>query len=227
MRLDKYISETTSLTRSQAKKALGRGDIAVDGEVVTKGTVKIDGQQVTYQGAVLALRGPAYLLLYKPAGYICSTVDESAPSVLRLLPPEYARLHCAGRLDLDTTGLVLLTDDGQWSHKIASPKKQCGKTYLVTLDRPLSPELVTRFDEGVLLNGEDKPTRPAQLTIIDTHSARLTIHEGKYHQVKRMFAAVGNHVVALHRERVGNIVLEDALEPGQWRELTAEEVASV
>ena len=227
MRLDKYISETTSLTRSQAKKALSRGDITVDGEIVTKGTLKIDGQQVAYQGAPLALRGPAYLMLHKPTGYICSTVDESAPSVLRLLPPEYAGLHCAGRLDLDTTGLVLLTDDGQWSHKIASPKKQCGKTYRVTLDRPLSADLVARFEEGLMLNGEDKPTRPAQLAIIDSHSARLTIHEGKYHQVKRMFAAVGNHVVALHRESVGSIVLDAALEAGQWRALTAEEVSSV
>ena len=136
-------------------------------------------------------------------------------------------MHIAGRLDIDTTGLVLITTDGQWSHKITSPKKDCGKCYLVTLTDELDASLVETFAQGVELRNEDGLTKPAVLEIIDSHHARLTITEGKYHQVKRMFAAVGNKVVGLHRESVGKIVLDDDLAPGEWRYLTDEEVASV
>jgi 16S rRNA pseudouridine516 synthase len=163
-------------------------------------------------------------MLNKPADFICSTTDESHPSVLRLLDIEKPQnLHIAGRLDVDTTGLVLITDDGQWSHAITSPKKECGKRYRAELADPIDESAVKQFAEGIQLRNETVLTRPAKLEIISPHEVVVTLHEGKYHQVKRMFAALGNKVVELHREAVGHIELDDELEPGEWRYLTDEE----
>ena len=136
-------------------------------------------------------------------------------------------LLIAGRLDMDTTGLLLITDDGKWSHSITSPKKECGKRYRVTLAEPLVDNAVEVFAEGIMLKGEREPTLPAKLEILSPLEVLLTIHEGKYHQVKRMFAALNNRVVELHREQVGNIVLDETLELGEWRYLTEEEVGAV
>lgn len=229
MRLDKYICESTSLTRSLAKKALHRGEVCCDGEVIKDSGFKVrDGMTVTLDGNEIGLLGQRYIMLHKPDGIICSTQDEEYQCVLSLLDIEKPDiLHIAGRLDVDTTGLVLITDDGQWSHQITSPKKTCGKRYRVTVADPLSADLVAQFAEGVQLNGEDGLTRPAELDILSAHEALLTIVEGKYHQVKRMFAAVGNKVTALHRESVGAIELDADLEAGEWRYLTDAEVASV
>ncbi|GAA3542789.1 16S rRNA pseudouridine(516) synthase RsuA [Zobellella aerophila] len=228
MRLDRFLSETTDLTRSFAKKALHKGLVEVDGVVVKKGDLQIDQQAVRYQGRLLSLSSPRYLMLHKPAGYISATQDEDHPCVLRLLPEGLQRgLQCAGRLDLDTTGLLLLTDDGQWSHRIRSPKKACGKIYRVDLAEPLADDVAGHFAEGLMLHGEEKATLPAQLEVITPTRVLLTIQEGKYHQVKRMFAAVGNKVVGLHRLQVGPIRLDDCLEPGQWRHLTEEEIGSI
>ncbi len=228
MRLDRFLAETTSLTRSTAKKALHQGLVTVNGEVVRKGDLQITDQEVRYQGQPLSLREPLYLMLNKPEGYISVTEGDIHPSVLNLVPSEWREsLHPAGRLDLDTTGLLLLTDDGQWSHRVTSPRKELGKIYRVWLAEDLDEAVIGQFAEGILLKGEAKPTRPATLEIVSPRDVRLQIHEGKYHQVKRMFAAVGNRVVKLHREQVGAIVLDPALEPGQWRHLTPEEVRSV
>jgi 16S rRNA pseudouridine516 synthase len=133
----------------------------------------------------------------------------------------------AGRLDIDTTGLVLLTDDGDWSHRITSPRHRCSKTYRAVLAEPLDESAVTRFAEGLLLRNEGKKTLPAELELLSPTEARLTLSEGRYHQVKRMFAALGNRVVALHRERIGAVALDAGLQPGQWRELTAQEIAAL
>jgi pseudouridine synthase len=130
-------------------------------------------------------------------------------------------------LDIDTTGLVLMTDDGQWSHRITSPRHHCEKTYRVMLESPVSDSTAQQFADGVQLHNEKDLTRPAVLEVITPTEVRLTISEGRYHQVKRMFAAVGNRVVGLHRERIGAIALDDDLEPGEYRPLTAEEIASV
>ncbi|WP_139215065.1 16S rRNA pseudouridine(516) synthase RsuA [Oceanisphaera psychrotolerans] len=228
MRLDRFLCESTGLTRSVAKKALHRGDVTVDGLVVKKSDQQINGQEVRLEGRLLVAPGPRYLLLHKPAGYISSTQDEDHPCVLQLLPPELRRgLQCAGRLDVDTTGLLLLTDDGQWSHRLRSPKKACNKVYQVDLSDPLASDVTQRFAEGVELHGEDKATLPATLEVLTPTRVLLTIQEGKYHQVKRMFAAVGNHVMGLHRLQIGDIVLDDSLAPGEWRHLTAEEIASI
>ncbi|WP_198783611.1 16S rRNA pseudouridine(516) synthase RsuA [Shewanella putrefaciens] len=229
VRLDKFICESTSLTRTLAKKALHRGDVSCDGVIVKDSGFKVtDGMQICLEGEPITLVGERYLMLNKPVDTICSTIDEAYPSVLSLL--ELAKpetLHIAGRLDADTTGLVLITSDGQWSHRITSPKKDCGKRYLVQLAEPVDAGLIEVFAAGVELRNEEGLTKPAVLEIIEPQCVRLTITEGKYHQVKRMFAAVGNHVVGLHRESIGQIELDPDLALGEWRYLTAEEIASI
>ncbi|KFZ37353.1 16S rRNA pseudouridylate synthase [Shewanella mangrovi] len=229
MRLDKFICEATGLTRNLAKRALKQGDIAVDGILVKDAGFKLHPEmQVTLEGELLSLVGMRYIMLHKPLETLCSNVDEVYPSVLNLLDePHIERLHFAGRLDADTTGLLLITDDGQWSHKVTSPKRECGKRYRVWLADPLCDEAEQLFTEGVALNGEKELTRPATLERVSATEVVLTITEGKYHQVKRMFAALGNKVTDLHREAIGEIELDEALAPGEWRYLTDAEIASV
>ena len=229
MRLDKFICRCTELTRTEAKKLLKRGEVRVAGEVIKdpasqvypESIVTIDGQQLSFATA-------RYIMLHKPADFICSNVDELYPSLLHLLDVDRAfDLHIAGRLDADTTGLVLITDDGQWSHKITSPKKDCPKRYRVQLSKPIPEDAIERFEHGVQLQNEPKLTKPAMLEVIGEKEALLTISEGKYHQVKRMFAAIGNRVIGLHREQIGKIELDHELELGQWRYLTEEEVNTI
>ncbi|MCL1141339.1 16S rRNA pseudouridine(516) synthase RsuA [Shewanella gaetbuli] len=229
MRLDKFICESTELTRSMAKKALHRSEVTCDGVVIKDPGFKVSEKTEVYlDGQLISVIGHRYIMMHKPVDTICSTIDEVYPSVLSLMDIEKPdTLHIAGRLDADTTGLVLITSDGQWSHKITSPKKDCGKTYLVELADPISAELISVFANGIELRNEDGLTKPAILNIIDSHNAQLTISEGKYHQVKRMFAAVGNKVVNLHRQAVGEIQLDSELMPGEWRHLTQEEIDSI
>ncbi|UJF21613.1 16S rRNA pseudouridine(516) synthase RsuA [Shewanella sp. OMA3-2] len=229
MRLDKFICESTELTRTMAKKALHRSDVTCDGIVIKDSGFQVtENTVVCLDGQVISVVGERYIMLNKPVDTICSTIDEVYPSVLSLMDIEKIdTLHIAGRLDADTTGLVLITSDGQWSHKITSPKKDCGKRYLVELADPISEDLVAVFASGIELRNEDGLTKPAILELLSPQQVRLTISEGKYHQVKRMFAAVGNKVVNLHRECVGQIELDPELVPGDWRYLTQEEVDSI
>lgn len=229
MRLDKYLAHATGLTRSRAHGMIRSGQVKVNGAVV-----KIIGHklkpddQVVWREQSVELRGKRYIMLNKPEGVVCATSDAVHKTVLDLLDLANKKdLHVAGRLDLDTTGLVLLTDDGDWSHRITSPKHGCSKTYRATLAEALEPSVVERFAAGIELRGEAKMTRPAKLELLSPTEGRLTLDEGKYHQVKRMFAAVGNRVVALHRERIGSVALDEALLPGQWRELSSEEVETL
>jgi len=230
MRLDKFICKSTELTRNEAKKLLKSGEVRVNGDVAKNAAMQVhENNTITIDGQVLTARTSRYFMLHKVVDSICSNVDEVYPSVLNFLEVDKAfDLHIAGRLDADTTGLVLITDDGRWSHNVISPKKECQKTYRVWL-RDIIPDekvkgLVAKFEQGLQLQGEDSLTRPAILSLVTNNEALLTITEGKYHQVKRMFAAVGNKVVGLHREQIGAIELGD-LAPGQWRSLTEEEVA--
>ncbi|MBU9832741.1 16S rRNA pseudouridine(516) synthase RsuA [Rahnella sp. FC061912-K] len=230
MRLDKFLSQQLGVSRALVLRELRNKRVTVNGEIVKTGAMKISPEQrVEFDGNVLdQITGPRYFMLNKPQGYVCSTDDPDHPTVLYFLEEPVAyKLHAAGRLDIDTTGLVLMTDDGQWSHRITSPRHQCEKTYLVTLENPLADDTAAQFEAGVQLHNEDSLTKPAQLEQVDERVVRLTISEGRYHQVKRMFAAVGNHVVALHRERIGGIVMDEDLEPGQYRPLTEQEIASV
>ena len=228
MRLDKFLGTTLGITRREAGKLLRDKMIEVDGEIVRSASFSVgDDNNVEFNGRPLRLQGPRYFMLNKPQGFVCSHVDDFNPTVFVLfdeVSPE--KMHVAGRLDSDTTGLTLLTDDGQWSHRITSPRHVCEKVYLVETADPIVAENIAQFEAGVQLNGEEGLTRPAKLEIVGEREGVLTITEGKYHQVKRMFAAVGNRVVGLHRDRVGSLELDEDLEPGQYRPLTAEEVSS-
>lgn len=229
MRLDKFLCESTDLTRSLARRVLSSGEVTVNGEVIDKGTYIVkENDIVQWEGETLSPVGLRYLMLNKPAGYECVLKNSQYPSVMDLIDVEKRdRLHTVGRLDVDTTGLILITDDGQWTHRIISPKHQCDKVYLATLAEPLSDDAERRFAEGILLDGETKPTLPAQVERVSPTLARLTIQEGKYHQVKRMFAALGNLVTALHRERIGPLALDVDLAEGESRFLSAEEVKAL
>lgn len=229
MRLDKFLATCTELSRADAKKALHGGRVKIDGVVVKDGGVKVSADMaVSYDDQPLTLSGPRYIMLHKPADTLCSTIDEHYVSVLSLLDIERrGDLHIAGRLDADTTGLVLITDDGQWSHAITSPKRRCAKVYRVTLAEPLSTEAKAALETGVMLNGEEKPTLPAAVEMLAPTQLLLTICEGKYHQVKRMVAAVGNKVVALHRQQIGSVSLDPTLAEGEWRFLTQAEISAL
>ncbi|PNH82570.1 16S rRNA pseudouridine(516) synthase RsuA [Vibrio diazotrophicus] len=229
MRLDKFLCDALGTTRKESTQILKSGEVTVDGEVQKVGSFKVTEQSdVEWQGREIRISGPRYIMLYKPQGYVCSHEDGFNHTAFVLLDEVNMRdLHFAGRLDVDTTGLVLITDDGQWSHRITSPKHKCDKLYRVWLDDPIQLDYQEKFATGIELRNERELTLPAQMEVIDEKQVLLTIHEGKYHQVKRMFAALGNKVVGLHRERVGNIVLDESLEPGEYRYLTEEEVASI
>lgn len=229
MRLDKFIAEQTGLTRSQAGKALKSGVVSVNEEIEKSGARKVSTEDaIRYEGELLEwLEGGQYFMLYKPQGYVCSHDDGEYPTVFQFFDyPLMNKLHTAGRLDVDTTGLVLLTDDGQWSHRITSPKHHCEKTYLVTLVDPVEAFYAQQLAEGILLRGEKEPCLPAKMEILDDYNVNLTISEGRYHQVKRMFAALGNKVEALHRWRIGDIVLDESLEEGEYRALSDKEIGS-
>lgn len=226
MRLDKFICESTELTRNEAKAIIRKGLVSNQSGVLRTGAYKVlDEDVIQYGGQTLRARGSRYIMLNKPPGFISSTVDEQMPSLLNLLEVEKKQtLFIAGRLDADTTGLVLITDDGQWSHKVTSPRKKCPKRYRVELQDAITDDAVQRFADGIQLNSEPRPCLPATLEILSEKQAILTISEGKYHQVKRMFAAIGNHVTQLHREQIGEIRLDDKLALGESRFLTEQEI---
>jgi len=229
MRLDKFLSNNTSYSRSQTHKLIHAGEVTVNGQIIKKADYKInDADHIFLNQQQVSTHALRYLMLNKPAGYVCATRDSDNPTVIDLLNEiRKEDLQIVGRLDKDTTGLVLITDDGQWNHQITAPVSHCQKTYLVTLADPISEETIDVFNKGVLLDGEKKLTAPAELELINLHQAKLTISEGKYHQVKRMFAAVGNKVVALHREKIGNLLLDSKLESGQYRSLTPHEIQGI
>ncbi|WP_281559262.1 pseudouridine synthase [Thalassomonas sp. RHCl1] len=227
MRLDKFICKSTEFSREQARELILGGNIRVNGEILTDPAKQVhENNEILFKGSRLKARDSRYIMLHKPAGSICSNVDENYPSVFSLLSFDRVDdLHLAGRLDVDTTGLVFITDDGRWSQQIISPKNQCYKTYLVGLRNPVADGVVQQFASGLQLQGEKELTLPARLQIITPQQVLLSIMEGKYHQVKRMFAAIGNKVVSLHRQQIGDIALEPGLQPGQWRYLTPDEVS--
>ncbi|UPR50694.1 pseudouridine synthase [Vibrio cyclitrophicus] len=226
MRLDKYLCKSTDLTKPEAVQQIQNGKVSVNSVVVLDESTQVhESNAILFNGDALTLREFRYILMHKPAGTICSNIDEVYPSLFNYIEIEKAsELHIAGRLDADTTGLVLITDDGRWSFNITLPSKSCKKVYRVTLSRDIKDDVADKFKVGIQLQGEQKPTRPAELEVITSKEVLLTITEGKFHQVKRMFAAVGNRVVGLHREQIGDVRLD--VEAGQWRYLTEDEVSS-
>ncbi|MFN2360555.1 MAG: pseudouridine synthase [Marinobacter sp.] len=229
MRLDYFIANATELSRRDAKKAISAGLVQVNEQTCRKAGAPVSPDSlITLEGDPLSLPVDRYLMLHKPKGIISATTDSQQPTALDLLPAALRRgLHIAGRLDTDTTGLLLLTTDGQWSHRITSPRVDCPKTYRVTLSAAIDTGAIVRLEQGVLLRDDPTPTKPASVCKLDERLIDLTISEGRYHQIKRMLAAVGNHVEGLHRWKIGDIVLEPELAPGQYRELTAEQVDCV
>jgi 16S rRNA pseudouridine516 synthase len=227
MRLDKYLSQATGLSRKDIKRLLHKDLASVNGVVTRDASLKIsDDDNVMFQDSDIAAPRPRYFMMNKPYGYVCSSDDPTNATVMGLLidEPRPNDLHLAGRLDLDTTGLLLITDDGQWSHKITSPKHKQGKRYLLETADPIPESAVEQFAQGVQLINEKHLTKPAELEILGVDEAFLTLTEGRYHQVKRMFAAIGNKVIKLHRDRISHIVLDESLAPGEYRELTEEEI---
>lgn len=229
MRLDKFITSVTDLSRNDAKRAIRDGAVQVEGVTVSDARFAVTPTAaVTLEGRSLRSATHRYFMLHKPQGYICAAKDRANLTVLELLDEDNReRLHVAGRLDLDTTGLVLLTDDGQWSHRITSPRRDCHKVYWVETAEPIGAAAVKQFAQGLFLQAEKERLLPAQLDLIDACTARVTLSEGRYHQVKRMFGALGNAVVKLHRERIGAIALDAALAEGEYRALTRAEIDSM
>ena len=226
MRLDKFVCKSTALSKDLALQAINNNELLVNEVVIDDPAFQVhENNTITLKGKRLIARPFRYLLMHKPANTICSNIDEVYPSALNLLDIEQiSELHIAGRLDADTTGLILITDDGRWTYNITLPNSGCKKVYRVGLSRDINDEVVTRFKQGVQLQGEAKLTLPASLEIIGPREVLLTLTEGKFHQVKRMFSAVGNRVISLHREQIGQVKLD--VQKGEWRYLSAQEVLS-
>ncbi|MGF1807351.1 pseudouridine synthase [Aliivibrio sifiae] len=226
MRLDKFICKSTQLTKPEAIAMIEEGKVNINRDVVTAVSAQVhENNQVTLNGILLTLRPFRYLIMNKPANTICSNIDEAYPSLFNYITEgNNAELHVAGRLDADTTGLVLITDNGSWSYNIITPSKKCEKVYRVGLRKPITEDATEKFAIGLQLQGESQLTRPAKLEIITSKEVLLTITEGKFHQVKRMFSAIGNKVISLHREKIGEITLD--VEEGEWRYLTSDEIQS-
>lgn len=236
MRLDDYLTKAcfadgagTLVSRKQAKRAIGKGHVTVNGQPCRKAAEAVARHdQVTLNAAALHLPGERYLMLNKPEGVVSASLDDLNETVLDLIAPGFREgLHVVGRLDRDTTGLILLTSDGQWSHRITSPRHEHSKTYRVTLAEPLTDEACERLRQGVMLKSDTRPTAPSQVIRTGEHTIDLTLTEGRYHQVRRMLAAVGNHVEALHRTHIAGVALDADLLPGESRALTDEEIQAL
>jgi len=227
MRLDQVIAQGTGVSRKEAKKLIRQGRITLANKVASNPAERTQGQAVYLDGDPVTLPSHRYYMLHKPAGYVSATEDKEHPTALSLLPSELRQdVHIAGRLDKDTTGLLLLTTDGQWSRRVTAPRYAVPKTYVVHLAEAITPAAIQRLETGLLLRGDTQPTAPARVEFVETHCIRLTITEGRYHQVKRMLAAVGNGVKALHREKVGNVSLPPELLAGEFCELSPAQVST-
>lgn len=229
MRLDRFLCEMNMGTRSQVKAALRQGLVTVNGQATLDPGLKIDEQNdsVCFQGQALHYRKFVYYMLNKPAGVVSATRDNTADTVVSLLGKDALKdIFPVGRLDKDTTGLLLLTNDGELAHRLLSPKKHVDKVYRVTVEHPLSEEDKTRLEQGVDI-GEENITLPARVEAVSGKEILLAIHEGRFHQVKRMLQAVGNGVLSLERVGFGGLTLGGSLKPGEYRELTKQEVDSL
>ena len=234
MRLDKYLAEMGVGTRQEVKKQIRQGKAAVNGTVVKAADTKIDetSDEVTICGRNISYVSYEYYMLNKPGGVVSATEDRRDTTVIDLIKDKKRKdLFPVGRLDKDTEGLLLITNDGDLAHRLLAPKKHVDKVYYAKIDGMVTEEDVKRFAEGIDIGAEEEEmTRPAKLDIMrsaEESEIRLTIHEGKFHQVKRMFLAVGKEVTYLKRERMGTLCLGENLKPGEYRLLTEEEIENV
>ncbi len=232
-RLDKLIALNCNLSRKEARQKIKDGDVSVNGKTVLRAEELIDSDndEVSVKGYNFTNKEHVYIMLNKPAGVITATKDENKRTVIDLIPDSLRRrsLFPCGRLDRDTTGLLIITDDGSLSHRIMSPSHHVKKTYLACLSDPLGADDIARLEAGITLadGTECMPAKVKAFTEGGAQCAYITIGEGKYHQVKRMFAAVGNKVETLCRVKIGSLCLDESLAEGECRELTQDELALI
>lgn len=228
VRLDAYLSRAGLASRKDARRLIARGRVRVDGEIARDASRRVRDEAIELDGVrVDSPVAPLDLLLHKPTGVACSHDAREAPLVFDLLPEGWRRrgLNIAGRLDRDTSGLLVLTTDGDLVHRLTHPARKLGKRYRIGYSGTLVDDAVRRCREGLRLEGDERPTRPAALVVESPGLATLTLREGRTHQVRRMIRALGGRVVTLHRDRVGGLDLPDDLAPGDARPLSLEERA--
>ena len=235
LRLDRMLSSQGIGSRKEIKQLLSHGSITVNGKIVKSTAIKVDTvkDMVRANGKAVVYSEYIYIMMNKPSGVISASNDPKAETVINLLPEELTRpgLFPAGRLDRDTEGFMLITDDGNFAHSILSPKRHVDKSYFAVIDGNLSADDIKRFETGLHM-GEGITSLPAKLEFVEqlsdgNASFNVTIHEGKFHQIKRMFYAVGRDVLYLKRTAIGNLMLDETLEPGESRALTADEVDKI
>ncbi|MDR9862938.1 MULTISPECIES: pseudouridine synthase [Pseudomonas] len=227
MRVDRFLSNLPRYNRQQVRLLLVEKRVRVDGKVVIDPHSEVlQFSRVEVDEEVLQLGKPTrYFMLHKTPGCVSATRDPQHPTVLDLMDePDKGDLHIAGRLDFNTTGLMLITNDGTWSRRLTQPQTKLPKVYYVETEQDISAEYALKFAEGIYFAFEDLTTQPAQLELLGSRSARLSIVEGRYHQVKRMFGFFNNKVLRLHRESMGPLLLDNALKPGEYRALRTEEI---
>ena len=227
MRVDRFLSNLPQFNRQQARLLLIEKRVRVDGQIVSDPHHDIrEFSRVELDEQVLQAGKPArYFMLHKPPGCVSATQDPEHPTVLDLLNEDDKHdLHIAGRLDFNTSGLMLITNDGHWSRHLTQPQTKLPKVYYVETEQDITDAYITRFEQGVYFAYENLTTLPATLELLGPRSARLSIVEGRYHQVKRMFGYFDNKVVRLHRESIGPLMLDSRLAPGEYRALTSEEI---
>jgi 16S rRNA pseudouridine516 synthase len=228
-RLDRMIGSTLKISRRDAQLLITQQRVMVDGDPAVGACQLIDEfTKVVVDNLILQAKSPLYLMMHKPMGVVSATKDPSHTTVIDLLDPaDREGLHIVGRLDFNSTGLILLTNNGRWSRELTEPNKKVPKRYRVTLANPITDEYVTAFAEGMYFAYEGITTQPATLEIVDAHTAHVVLVEGRYHQVKRMFGRFQNPVLTLHRLAIGNLYLDSNLTPGQYRYLTHDEVINI
>lgn len=230
MRVDRFLSNLPHFNRQHVRLLLAERRIKVDGQVISDPHHEVrEFNRVECDCQVLQIGKPArYFMLHKPTGCISATQDPKHPTVLDLIhETDKQDLHIAGRLDFNTTGLMLITNDGHWSRRLTQPKTKLPKVYRVETEQDIGPEYAPTFAAGLYFAFENLITQPATLQLLGPRCARLSIVEGRYHQVKRMFGHFNNKVVGLHRESIGPLQLDAALAPGQYRRLSAEEIQQI
>ena len=230
MRVDRFLSNLPRFNRKQVRLLLVERRVSVDGVAVSDPHHEVRAfSRVCVDDEVLQAGKPTrYFMLHKPKGCVSATADPQHPTVLDFLDePDKDELHIAGRLDFNTTGLMLITNDGQWSRRLTQPQTKLPKVYRVETEQDIGAHYAATFAQGLYFAFEDLTTQPAELVLLGARPARLSIIEGRYHQVKRMFGHFDNKVIGLHRERMGSLVLDAALAPGQYRALTDDEIRQV
>lgn len=226
MRIDRFISRQLEVNRRDVKRMLAEKRIMIDGETACDAEYVISAfSHITCDGRVLQNNTPKYIMLNKSVGVVSATKDTQHPTVVDLLDPTSSSdLHIVGRLDLNSSGLLLLTNDSRWSRRLMEPSHKVPKVYRVTLENPLTPEYISAFAEGMYFGYEDITTQPAMLKIMSEYVAEVSLIEGRYHQIKRMFGRFRNPVLALHRVSIGSLSLDPDLKSGESRFLRADEV---